>query len=71
METRRLTRRQLGFVAAAAAVPVGSAGGQEAAAPAAAAGDLEQARAERNRRSATLRKMKLPQLLEPSFVFRP
>jgi hypothetical protein len=68
MVTRRLTRRQLGLAAAAVAVPASSAAAQQAAAP---AGDLDLARANTARNSAALRKFELPQLVEPSFVFRP
>ena len=69
METKRLSRRQLGMVAVAAAVPVGSAVAQQAAA--APATDLEAARGKTREAATALRKVKLPQLLEPSLVFRP
>jgi hypothetical protein len=63
MDSKRLSRRQLGLLAAVSAAP--------AAAQQPAAAEVDRARGSMKRAGEALRKVKVPQLLEPSFSFRP
>lgn len=64
MARTRVTRRQLG--AALVAAPVAAQ-----TPPAKPVNELEAARTQARQSSEALRKFQVPQLLEPSFAFRP
>jgi hypothetical protein len=65
MSTKRLTRRQLGTIAAA--LP---ALAQDTAPSANPANELEAARTQMRQNAAALRKFKISALVEPSVVFK-